>query len=247
LSKQPTEVFRDECAAEIEHMTSDAELRQRSLAWMVASAKYKYTYHFTWMGRPVIQFPQDLVAIQEVVWRVNPEVIIETGVAHGGSLVFYASLLELLGGPGVVIGVEIDLREHNRDALEAHPMAKRIAVVQGSSTDQVVVDEVRRLAAGRKGVLVVLDSNHEHGHVLRELELYSPLVTPGSYLIVCDTIIEDMPPDAFPDRPWGVGNNPRTAVEEFLRHNSDFEVDTRLESKLLITVSPGGYLRCIRK
>ncbi len=246
MSTHPTALFLEECAADIKRMAGDVELRQRTLDWIIATAKYRYTYHFTWMGRPVIQFPQDLLAIQEIVWRVRPEVVIETGVAHGGSLVFYASLLELLGGRGLAIGVDTAIRPHNREAIEAHSMFKRIALIQGSSTDESVVEQVRARVADRTGALVVLDSHHEHAHVLRELELYSPFVTRGSYVVVCDTIIDDMPLDSFPGRPWGVGNNPKTAVREFLRRNDAFEIDRTFDEKLLISVAPEGYLKCIK-
>jgi len=205
----------------------------------------RYSYNFTWMGRPIIQYPQDIVAMQEIIWRVRPDLIIETGVAHGGSAVFYASLLELLGGDRIVVAVDIEIRPHNRQAIEAHPMFPRIRLIEGSSTEPQTVAQVQQLAAGRQTVLVCLDSNHTHDHVLRELEFYSPLVTPGSYLVVFDTIIEDLPAGMFPDRPWGKGNNPKTAVHKFLKTNNRFEIDPAIQDKLLITVCPDGFLRCI--
>ncbi|HVW00182.1 MAG TPA: CmcI family methyltransferase, partial [Planctomycetaceae bacterium] len=166
--------------------------------------------------------------------------------AHGGSLIYYASLLELLGGDGRVVGVDIDIRAHNRAEIDAHPMRKRIDLVQGSSIDPATADQVKALAAGREPVLVILDSNHTHAHVLEELKLYSPLVKKGSYLVVFDTIIEDMPEDFFTDRPWGKGDNPKTAVWEFLKQNDRFEIDSDIEHKLLLTVAPDGWLRCIK-
>jgi cephalosporin hydroxylase len=184
--------------------------------------------------------------MQEIIWQVKPDLIIETGIAHGGSLVFYASMLELIGDHGQVLGIDIDIRENSRLELERHPMFKRIAMIQGSSVDGEVVKQAYEFAKWKKSVLVVLDSNHTHEHVLKELKLYSPLVTEGSYLVVFDTIIEDMPEDFFPDRPWGKGNNPKTAVWEFLRANDRFIIDKEIESKLLITVAPEGYLRCIK-
>jgi cephalosporin hydroxylase len=184
--------------------------------------------------------------VQELIWEVRPDLIIETGIARGGSLVFSASILELAGGDGLVLGVDIDIREHNRVEIERHPMAKRIRMIQGSSVDEGVFREVARHAEGRQRVMVMLDSNHTHEHALRELELYSPLVTKGSYLVVFDTVVEEMPDDLYADRPWGRGDNPLTAVREFLAQNDRFEVAREIEAKLLITVAPGGYLRCVK-
>lgn len=231
----------------IEKTPSDVSLHRLTREWFIASSKFEYSYHFTWLGRPIIQFPQDIIAMQEIVWRVKPNLIIETGIAHGGSLIFYASMLELIGGNGQVLGVDVDIREHNRVEIEKHPMFKRITMVQGSSTDEDVIKQIYDFARGRNPVLVVLDSNHTHAHVLRELELYSPLVTKGSYLVVFDTIIEDMPHDFFSDRPWGKGNNPKTAVWEFLKTNDRFEIDKDIENKVLITVAPDGYLQCVKE
>lgn len=183
--------------------------------------------------------------MQEIIWRVRPKVIIETGVAHGGSLIYYASLLELIGGSGVVVGIDVDIRAHNRTEIERHPMAGRIRLVEGSSVDSATVTQARALADGRGPILVVLDSNHTHAHVLQELQLYSPLVGKDSYLVVFDTMIEDMPDDLFKERPWRKGDNPKTAVWEFLKSNPRFVVDKEIESKLLITVAPDGYLKCI--
>ncbi len=225
-------------------MAADEGLRGLTGEWMAAATRYEYSYHFTWLGRPIIQFPQDIVATQEVIWRVRPDLIIETGIASGGSLIFSASMLELLGGDGLVVGIDVDIREHNRAEIERHPLAKRIRMIQGSSVDESVVRQAAEFAAGRKTVMVMLDSNHTHEHVLRELELYAPLVTPGSYLIVYDTVVEQMPEGMYPDRPWGRGDNPLTAVREFLKGSgSDFEIDSETEEKLLITVAPSGYLR----
>lgn len=227
-------------------MSEDRKLRELSHEWFLESCRYKYSYGFSWMGRPIIQYPQDILLMQEIIWSVRPSRIVETGIAHGGSIVFYASMLHLLGSDGRVVGVDVDIREHNRREIEKHPMFDRIDLIEGSSTDPEVVKRVRDLAGGRPPVLVVLDSNHTHAHVLRELELYSPLVTPGSYLVVFDTVIEDMPKDFFPDRPWGQGNSPKTAVHEFLKRNSRFEIDRELESKALVTVAPDGFLRCVK-
>ncbi len=209
------------------------------------SGPYRYTYNFRWLGRPVIQFPQDLVALQEIVWETQPEVVVETGIAHGGSLVFYASLLELLGGDREVIGIDIDIRPHNRTAIESHPLAKRIAMIEGSAVDPATVERVRERVRGRR-TMVVLDSNHTHEHVLRELELYAPLVSPGCYLVVLDTIVERMPAHLHENRPWGPGNNPMTAVDAFLATTGAFEIDREYDDKLLFTVAPRGYLKRVR-
>lgn len=229
-----------------QQMAKDQGLRDLSSRWLRAAARYQYAYHFKWLGRPIIQLPQDVLALQEIVWRVQPDLIVETGVARGGSIVFYASLLELLGGDRRVVGIDVDIRKHNREALESHPLFKRITLLEGSSAAPDIIAAVREIAVGRRRILVVLDSLHTHDHVLAELEAYAPLVKPPSYLVVLDTIIEDMP-DAFSaDRPWGPGNNPKTAVREFLKRCDRFEVDHDLEAKLLITVAPGGYLRCLK-
>ena len=228
----------------IEAMGSDAQVKKQALDFVCDTAKYKYSYGFSWMGRPIIQFPQDMVAMQELIWQTRPDLVIETGIAHGGSLIYYASLFEMMGH-GEVLGVDVDIRAHNRQAIEAHPMFKRITMIQGSSIDEGIAAQVRDFARGKRALLV-LDSNHTHDHVLRELELYTPLVAAGSYAVVFDTVIEDMPPTFFGDRPWGVGNNPKTAVREFLSKNDRFEIDRAISDKLLITVAPDGYLKCVK-
>ncbi|TAJ29421.1 MAG: cephalosporin hydroxylase [Bosea sp. (in: a-proteobacteria)] len=228
--------------------------------WFIVANAAKYSYHFSWLGRPIIQYPQDIIAFQELVWAVKPDVIVETGIAHGGSLTLSASLLAMLDlceatqagemlDPASpkrrVIGVDIDIRQHNREAIAAHPLASRITMVQGSSVDPAIVEDVRAFVGGARTVLVSLDSNHTHDHVLQELEAYAPMVSVGSYCVVFDTVIEDMPEEMFPDRPWGRGNNAKTAVNEFLASDDRFVVDKAIEDKLLITVAPGGYLKRI--
>jgi cephalosporin hydroxylase len=230
--------------AAIARMAADPAVRSAADALFVETVRHRYSYNFSWLGRPIIQYPQDIVALQEIVWRVRPEVIVETGIAHGGSLILSASLLQLLGGEGEVIGVDIDIRPHNRVEIEAHPLARRITMIQGSSVDEEIVRQVRDRVAGRRA-LVILDSNHTREHVARELELYSPMVASGSYLIVFDTVIEDLPKELYPDRSWGPGDSPKTAVREFLAKNPRFEVDAEMDGKLLMTVAPEGYLRCI--
>lgn len=220
-------------------------------AFTKASLAPQYSYNFSWLGRPIIQYPQDIVAMQELIWQVQPDLIIETGIAHGGSLIFSASMLELnaiCGGPknAEVLAIDIDIRSHNREAIEAHPMFKRITMLQGSSVAPEIVSQVRAKAAGKEHVLVCLDSNHTHEHVLAELEAYAPLTTVDSYCVVFDTVIEDMPDAMFPDRPWGPGNNPKTAVWDYLKRHSEFEIDKRMDHKLLISVAPDGYLKRVR-
>ncbi len=238
--------FEHERRQNLDGLTRDTDLHETSRRFMVQSAAARYSYNFDWLGLPIIQYPQDIVMMQELIWRIRPGVIIETGVARGGSVVFYASMLELLGGGGMVVGIDIHIRPHNRKAIEAHPMAGRIRLVEGSSVSADVVSQVRDMIGTGAPVLVVLDSNHTHDHVLQELELYSPLVGKGSYIVVFDTIVEQLPADSFPDRPWDPGNNPMTAVREFLRRHDRFEPDLDIDAKLQISVAPGGYLRCIR-
>lgn len=228
-----------------------ANLKKISSEWYIEATKRQYSYNFTWQGRPIIQYPQDLIVLQEIIWEVKPDLIIETGVAHGGSAVFFASLLELnaqCGGPegAEVWCVEIDLRAHNREALVAHPMFPRLRIFDGSSVDSKIASMIVEKAVKSERVMVILDSNHTHEHVLGELNLYAPLVSVGSYCVVFDTVIEDLDGVEFVDRPWGKGNNPKTAVAEFLKTNSDFVVDYSIDEKLLISAAPGGYLKRVR-
>ncbi len=238
--------FKVEVAAEVEQLGQSKELQELGMRFVKETSPLKYTYHFSWMGRPIIQFPQDMIAMQEIIWDVKPDLIIETGIAHGGSLIYYASLLQLLG-KGRVLGIDIDIRSHNRKAIEEHPMIERIDMLEGSSTDPVIVEQVREAALGASTILVALDSNHTHEHVLRELEAYAPLVTEGSYCVVFDTVVEHMPEGSYLNRPWSQGNNPKTAVLEFLQGNDDFVIDKSIQHKLLITMSPDGYLKRIKQ
>jgi len=237
--------FAHDVRTNVERLMADGDVQAKARAWLSDLTRLRYVYNFSWLGRPVIQLPQDLLAVQELIWGIRPDFILETGIAHGGSLIHSASLLELLGGDGLVVGVDIDIRAHNRREIEAHPLARRIRLIEGSSTDATVAAAVRQLARGRKAVMVMLDSDHTHAHVLRELELYAPLVTRDSYLIVFDTVIEDLTDDLFPDRRWGKGNNPKTAVREFLKTTDRFVIDDRIAGKLLLTCAPDGYLRCL--
>lgn len=245
------EQFKRECSEEVETQGANPRLASASREWMNLANSGKYSYHFEWLGRPIIQYPQDILALQEIIWRIQPDLIIETGIAHGGSLIFSASMLELnaaCGGPvdAEVVGVDIDIRAHNRAAIEAHPMARRISMIEGSSISPQIVERVKKKTSGKKCVLVFLDSNHTHDHVLAELIAYAPLASIGSYCVVFDTIIQDMPADMFPDRPWGPGNNPKTAVWEYVKSHSEFEIDKQIDNKLLISVAPEGFLKRLR-
>lgn len=252
-------------------MGFDKEVKQRIIAnklnksllidskiFMKSTIKSMYSYNFSWMGRPIIQYPQDMFAMQEIIWAVKPDLIIETGIAHGGSLIMNASYLAMLDycdaieensnlEPGKpkrhVLGIDIDIRKHNKDAIDSHPMSNRIDMIEGSSIDDDIIKKVRDYAKNFNRILVSLDSNHAHEHVLAELKAYTPLVSKGSYCVVFDTVIEDMNDDMFPDRPWGKGNNPKTAVWSFLKENNQFEIDKDIESKLLITVAKDGFLK----
>lgn len=261
--------FNEESNNRIRSMQLDEQLQADAKALTRSSIAAKYSYNFFWLGRPIIQYPQDMVALQEIIWEVKPDLIIETGIAHGGSLILSASMLALLdyceataSGDSLdprnsrrqVLGVDIDIRAHNRAAIESHPMGHRISMIQGSSVAAEVVEQVREVAKQHDRVMVLLDSNHTHEHVLAELEAYAPLTSPGSYCVVFDTVVEELPDSMFADRPWRKGNNPQTAVREYLervkagRTAADgnqlrFEVNETIDGKLLLTVAPKGYLK----
>ena len=252
------DTFQNDKSINIEKMGGDQSLSELGIRFVRDTAKYNYSYNFEFAGRPIIQFPQDMVALQELIWDVKPDLVIEAGIAHGGSLILSASMLSLLDycdaieqgtmlDPRAprrrVLGLDIDIRAHNRSAIEAHPMANRIDMIEGSSIDPAIIAQVQGMACGYERVLVCLDSNHTHEHVLAELEAYGPLVSPGSYCVVFDTIVEDMPGEMFPNRPWGPGDNPKTAVWEYLKTHPEFEIDKEMDHKLLISVAPNGYLR----
>tara|TARA_Y100001949_G_C15987982_1_gene331492 strand:+ start:2929 stop:3657 length:729 start_codon:yes stop_codon:yes gene_type:complete len=226
-------------------MSKDVEFKKLSQRWFDISLKYEYPYHFTWLGRPIIQYPQDILIIQELIWKIKPDLVIETGIARGGSLIFTASILELIG-KGNVIGIDVDIRKHNREEIEKHPMFKRIKMIEGSSIDKKIVKKIFKLAERKKKILVLLDSSHTHSHVLEELKSYSPLVNKGSYVVVFDTVLEDMPKNSFPNRPWDKGDNPKTAVKEFVKKSNRFKIDVDIERKLMITSNPSGFLKCVK-
>jgi len=239
----PIKEFLEEKKERIQSYENNSALRTAAKAFNTESNKVQYSYNFSWMGRPIIQYPQDMIAMQEIIWNVQPDLIIETGIAHGGSLIYYASLLELIG-KGEVLGIDIDIRKHNRTEIEKHPMFKRIKMIEGSSISRETVEQVKQHAENKKSILVSLDSNHTHEHVLAELESYAPLVSIDSYIVVFDTIVEHLPEGYFSQkRPWGIANNPKTAVDTFLESNKQFICDSSIDNKLLISVAPGGYLK----
>ncbi|MBP2559941.1 cephalosporin hydroxylase [Neorhizobium galegae] len=253
--------FTKEVEARVAAVPGNKELNDSAAQFMRTSIASQYSYNYFWLGRPIIQYPQDMVAMQELIWTVKPDLIIETGIAHGGSLILSASMLALLElseaaekGEVVdpakpkrkVLGIDIDIRPHNKAAIEAHPMASRIEMIQGSSIAPEIMDQVRKVAAGYSRILISLDSNHTHEHVLEELKLYAPLTSVGSYCVVFDTVVEDLPKELAGDRPWGPGDNPKTAVFEYLKTHPEFEIDKSIENKLLITVAPDGFLKRLR-
>ena len=246
MDESPIDRFEREKREYIDRMAGDSRMQELSRQWFVTSCEYRYSYNFTWLGVPIIQYPQDIIVMQELIWRVRPDAVVETGVAHGGSLIFYSSLLQLLGDGGKVIGIDVEIRAHNRERILAHPLARSIQMIEGSSTDPGVVSQANAAVSSCKRVLLVLDSNHTHEHVLAELRAYSSLVRKGSYIAVFDTIIEDFPEIVAPGRPWRRGDNPKTAVAEFLRENDRFELDSEPERKTMITANSGGFLRCVR-
>jgi len=256
----PIAQFREDVSREIKLMGGDKGLINSTRSWMNLANAHKYSYHFDWMGRPIIQYPQDILMIQELVWRIKPDLIIETGIAHGGSLILSASMLALLDMSDAieqgktldhstskrkVLGVDIDIRDHNRAEIESHPMGSRIQMIEGSSIAPGVIEQVRSIANNYATVLIFLDSNHTHDHVLAELNSYAQLTSVGSYCVVFDTVIEDLPVDMFPNRPWTRGNNPKTAVKKFLETHHEFQIDKSIQDKLQITVAPDGYLKRI--
>jgi cephalosporin hydroxylase len=260
-SADPIAAFEAENRQRIDGYTSAADWVATSAKWRELAFHQKYMYHFSWLGRPVIQLPADIVAMQELIWRVKPDLIIETGIAHGGSLVLSASILAMLDYADAVqrqeildpskpkrsvVGIDIDIRAHNRAAIDGHPMRSRIKMIEGSSLAPDVADQVRAYASGKERIMVALDSNHTHGHVLEELRLYAPLVTPGSYCIVFDTVVEDLPHGMFPGRPWDKGNSPKSAVWEYLKAHPEFEIDRSIHEKLLVTAAPDGFLKRLR-
>ncbi len=241
--KNPIEKFKAEVKNNVKKMSRNKKLKQTTRDFFMESLKARYHYNFTWLGRPIIQYPSDIIGIQELIWKIKPDLIIETGVAHGGSLILSASILEMIGGKGEVIGIDIDIRKHNRREIEKHKLFKRIKLLEGSSVEPKMIQNVIKLSRGKKRILAFLDSNHSYSHVFSELQLYSPFVSKNSYIVVFDTVIENIPQE---NRLWGRGDSPMTAVKKFLLINKNFVVDKEYEDKMLITVAPGGFLRRIK-
>jgi len=237
------ELFREERRQAVAMLASDIELRQKSIDWMIRADKHKYSYNFSWLGRPIIKLPADVLVLQEVMWKTKPDLVIETGIAHGGSLIFSAAMLELIGSTGHVLGIDIDIRSHNLKEILKHPLSHRISMLQGSSVSADIVNQVAEVASNFKTVMVILDSLHTHDHVLNELRLYSKFVSVGSYVILPDTFIEFFPRGYYADRPWDVGNNPYTAMKQFLEEAKEFEVDREVSDKALISEAVDGYLK----
>ncbi|MBC3917338.1 cephalosporin hydroxylase family protein [Undibacterium sp. CY18W] len=247
----PIKQFEAERDQRIEQLGQDSEFREQSRSWLEQSMRRQYVYNFSWLGRPIIQNPIDMVAMQEIIWNVQPDLIIETGIAHGGSIIYSASLLELNAACGgnpdaLVLGIDIDIRQHNKDAILQHPMARRIQMLEGSSVAPDIVQQVQDIARGKQRIVVFLDSNHTHEHVLAELQAYAPLVSKDSYCVVFDTFVEDVPADVFDNRPWQPGNSPKTAVHEYLKTHPEFVIDKSMHNKLQITVAPDGFLKRIQ-
>ncbi len=230
---------------DIAAMAADKEFCALGRAWFTESFRHRYSYNFRWMGLPIIQYPADIIAMQELIWQIKPHTVIETGIARGGSLAFYASMLEMTGSGGHVIGVELALGDENRKAIMSHPLSHRIKLVDGSSIAVETIAKVKAIVGSNAPVLVVLDSHHDHDHVLAELRAYERFVKKASYIVVFDTVIEHLPENALGDRPWGPGNNPKSAIDVFLKENARFEIDRSYDDKLHLSVCPGGFLRCV--
>jgi cephalosporin hydroxylase len=251
MQENPLEQFRKEAIERAKAYQRNKPLQDAYSVFLEQLVRAKYAYNFFWLGIPILQAPQDLQALQEIIWEYKPDLIVETGIAYGGSLIFSASMLVILEVCGVidkgeVIGIDIEMRPHNKEAILAHPLSNKITMFEGSSIDEKIITQVKERAKNKKKVMVCLDSNHTHAHVLAELRAYAPLVTVGGYCMVGDTGIEDLPDEKIFDRPWGKGNNPKTAIWEFLNENKDFKIDKTIDSKLILTGSPDGYLKRVR-
>lgn len=229
--------------ARVVDLSNDEEFKSISNQWRQMALERKYMNNFSWLGRPIIQLPGDIMAVQELISSIKPTVVVETGIAHGGSLLLSASVLHLNKIEGKVIGVDIDIRPHNYNAIRESSFFGMIELIEGSSIDEQVFSKINDLITDEDKVMVFLDSNHTHDHVMQELDLYSRLVSIGSYMVVFDTHVEDMPDDyVWEDRPWGKGNNPKTAVHEWIVSNTNFEIDNDIEHKVMLTSAPDGFL-----
>ena len=227
-------------------MSLDKELQSKAMEVLAEADRHRWIHQTTWMGEPLLNLPQDMFALQEIIWRTRPEFIIEVGVAWGGGMLFEAAQLEILGGQKV-IGIDIFIPPDLRQRLSSHgKLSERLVLIEGDSTSSDTLSQLKELLGGSKKILVILDSNHTHEHVLNELRTYAPLVGNGQYLICGDTIVEYMPPQDHVSRPWGPGNNPATAVKEFLSETDRFVVDDKIDQRLLLSCHPGGYLQAVK-
>ena len=254
MSKYKLRPIEEDRREYLENVQDSKELHDMATNFHSITAPLKYAYNFDWFGRPIIQLPQDIVMMQDIIWKLKPELIIETGVARGGSLILYSSLLHLIdiankkmkiesAVESEVWGIDIKVHDENKEAIAAHPFSDKIKIFEKSSTDLDLVDDIKEKSRHFESILVILDSDHTASHVSKELELYAPLVTVGSYCVVFDSTIEDMPADQFLDRDWGPGNSPRTAANEFVSKNPNYQVDKDIDKKLLITAAAGGFVK----
>ena len=222
--------------------SNNLEFQAASSDWMQLAVDNKYSHQFDWLGVPIIQMPEDLIIFQEIVYKTRPDLIIETGVARGGSIIFWASIQKLCGITGKVLGVDVDIRQHARSAINDSNFKDEIDLIEGSSIEDKVVDQVKKIISQHKRIMVVLDSNHTHEHVLSELEIYSKFVSKDCFLLVLDTVIDDLKVDST--RPWGPGSSPKSAAKEFmLKTSEDFINEQSYENRALLSVAPNGYWR----
>ena len=222
-------------------------MRDINIEWLSRAAEFDHLFNMRWMGERFFHLPGDMQAIQDIVWRTRPECIVQTGVAAGGGILFSASMLELLGEDGKVVAIEPRLRDTVKQTLQSHRLASRIVLLEGESCEENTLAQVRQHIQACQSVIVVLDLTHTHQHVLRELQCYAPLATPGNYVVVMDTIMEYLPEPMFAGKPYGKGNNPATAVSEFLADNIGFQVDEEVEDRVIMTLSPGGFLKRVQQ
>lgn len=243
FTREEFEQWRKKSAQE---MDADADLKRQAMEVFVKADRHNWIHQSNWLGEPMLNTAEDMLTLQEIIYKTRPKYIIEVGVAWGGSMLFYSTLMEVLGG-GKIIGIDIYVPEDLKQRIGSHgKLSERISWINASSIEQSTVEKVKSMIGGSKEVMVILDSNHEHAHVLKELELYAPLVGQGQYLIVGDTVVESMPLQTHRPRPWGPGNNPKTAVDAFLKTTDRFVLDTELEAKLLMTCDRGGHLKCVK-
>jgi cephalosporin hydroxylase len=236
--------FDTERSSLIASLGSDVDLKRDGISFVNSSNLKKYAYTWNWMGLPVIQMPEDLIKVQEIIFETKPDIILETGVAWGGSLLFYASILKSMNH-GKVIGIDITIPEHNRTAIMNSRGSELVTLIEGSSVSQDIFKQVNAIIPRNAKVLLILDSHHTHDHVMKELELWSPLVTKGNYLVVCDTIVEFIDAPADRVRAWSKGNNPFTATTDFLSSNIRFSTENEFNKKTLTSFHPHGFLLAI--